>query len=235
MVKWERSRSVKCRHSQAAKPHSHPGRPLRVDTEVSEALVCLLWSRGGVLQQGGKSLPSRPPWVWGRSRSRPGGCGRSHPAGCCRAWCPWRRTEEEKQGICQMCFASKTRNQNRKTGSYHLLSLVSTCVVGVGHRECTYVQHKHTKKRACVSLIYSRVREGTDNTFRCVHVDTAESLLTCTSSSWPWLALRSDGTCTKSAAWLHLEGLIAANSFLSTARNQQWKLKVVGFTLKCIL
>lgn len=155
MVKWERSWSVKCRHSQAAKPHSHPGRPLRVDTEVSEALVCLLWSRGGVLQQGGKSLPSRPPWVWGRSRSQPGGCGRSHPAGCCRAWCPWRRTEEEKQGILSAVFL--LHKQRTKTGKQEV---VCTCVVGVGHQECTYVQHKHTLKKKCVCVLHRQLSEG---------------------------------------------------------------------------
>lgn len=37
-----------CRHSQTTEPHTSPGRPLGVDKEVSKALVCLLWSQGGI-------------------------------------------------------------------------------------------------------------------------------------------------------------------------------------------
>lgn len=40
---------IKCIHSQATEPHTPPGRPLRVEKKVSKALVCLLWSRGGII------------------------------------------------------------------------------------------------------------------------------------------------------------------------------------------
>lgn len=38
----------KYRHSQAAEPHTPPGRPPGVDKEVRKALVCLLWTRRGI-------------------------------------------------------------------------------------------------------------------------------------------------------------------------------------------
>lgn len=41
-------RIMKRMHSQATEPHTPPGRPLGVDKEVSKALVCLLWTRGGI-------------------------------------------------------------------------------------------------------------------------------------------------------------------------------------------
>lgn len=44
----ELSESQIRRHSQAAEPHAPLGRPLGVDKEVSKALVCLLWTGGGI-------------------------------------------------------------------------------------------------------------------------------------------------------------------------------------------
>lgn len=75
------------------------GDPQGLTRRSVKALVCLLWTGGGFsssVVKKKKNLPSRPPWVWGRSRSLPGGCGRSYPAGCCRALCPWKKKIQNK-------------------------------------------------------------------------------------------------------------------------------------------
>lgn len=49
---WDGARRMvwitNCRLSQAAEPHSPPGRPPGVDKEVRKALVCLLWPKRGI-------------------------------------------------------------------------------------------------------------------------------------------------------------------------------------------
>lgn len=132
----------------------------------------------------------------------------------------------------------KTRNlsavfllekQGNKTGKREVICI---CVVGVGHRECTHVQHKHTlKKRECV--LHGQWSEGG-------HIQHFQ-MCVCWHCGIPFdlhLFFMTMAAVTfilhmyKVCSLITFRGTLLQTIFCPTARNQQWKLKVVGVALK---